>query len=440
MIPSERKQLPRSLHNLILKELDKDDSFCAFVGDCRPSFTPIFEKGVLAGVFYSWQSKFVFSRKRVVSNWPQERIYINREKLVHYWRLKRIEIGPDLLLHNARSVQFNINPQLDARLLWDQPQMLKDEKCSNIDFWAELTMSRLEALKNNTATSFSSGRTNMAMVGVMFSVLACIDRRADSPNYLHEFDDIINKEADAYLRSNYNYAWKFAVCYKSDIKDFPYLDYITETMLVKIPVPEYLSPLLRTGHKVPLYQGYTYVGVKHFKAVARHIFIADWKRFALRLLASLQPLGENLPLDEFMDTVKFRKRTASIFEESCASLLFPVIHPSAPPCIRTLLATQPLKHYARWQLAELAVEMGWSLNNLLAHYPDNARNRNEVKAAYIGYQKKPILRNRCKMFMAKSLCPYTASTCQDCKGTISADIEDLRPSQFFQRRLQAYKK
>ena len=441
MIPAERKQLPRSLHYLILKELDQDDSFCAYIGDCRPTYIPIFEKGVLAGIFYSWQSKFVFSRKRVGSeSWPQEHIYINREKLVHSWRLKRAEIGPDLLLHNARSAHYTINPQLDARLLWDRPQLLKDQKCSNIDFWADLTMARLDALKNDTATSFCSGRTNMAMIGVMFSILACVDRRADSPNYLHEFDDIINKEADAYFRSNYNYAWKFSIAYKSEVNDFPYLDYVTETMLVKVPVPEYLSPLLRTGHKVPFYRGHTYVGIKHFKAVARHMFVSDWKRFALRLLASLLPLGDNLPLDEFMETVKFKKRATSIFEESSASLLFPVVHQSAPPCIRTLLATQPLKHYARWQLAELAVEMGWSLNNLMAHYPDNARNRNEVSSAYKGYQKKPIAPNRCKMFMAKGLCPYTASTCQQCAESASADIEDLRPSQFFQRRLQAYKK
>ena len=430
----ERKQLPYPLRNMILVEAGKDNSVTVYVGgDCLPSYTPLFEAGRLVGVFYSWQRRFVHSRKRLNSNWPQEQIFFDRDQIIRHWRLKRETISGDLLAHNNR-VTESINPALDGRLLWQRSTCEKNSFYAHVDEWVQLTQTRLEHLKNATAKTVFDGTTHMAMMGVILAVVACIDRRADSVSYLHEFDDIIGQEADSYLRSSYNYAAAFPVVFKSDIDDYPFLDTLHEVLNVKVAVPEFLYPLLRVGHKGPLYRGYTYIGVKRFKLVARYLFITQWKLFALKVLASLS--AGDPALDEFMEKVKLRKDHENLNVASSAALLFPTVHSSAPPCIHALLSSRPLKHYARWQLAELAVEMGWSLNNLLAYYNDNQVNRREVTAAYKSYQQKPLTQNRCKLYMHKKICPYTVKTCGECTGG-QTDIEDLRPSQFFKARILA---
>ena len=433
MKASERKQIPFPLRHLILVEADANHCIEVFVGDCFPSYTPLFENECLVGIFYSWQRRFVHSRTRVTSNWPKEQIFLNRAQIILHWRNKRDTIGQDLLAQNNRlAAESAINPTLDSRLLWQRSSCEKNPFYAHVDEWVKLTNIRLENLKNGTAKTIFDGTTHMAMLGVILAVLACVDRRADSVSYLHEFDDTIGQEADSYLRSNYNYAWNFPVCFKTEIDDYPFLDTLTEVLNVKVAVPEFLYPLLRMGHKGPLYRGYTYIGVKRFKLVARFIFITQWKEFALKVLASLT--GDDPALNEFMEKVQLRKTNENFSVASSASLLFPVVQSSAPPCIHALFSTRPLKHYARWQLAELAVEMGWSLNNVLAYYNDNQANRREVTAAFKSYQQKPTTRNRCKLYMHKKICPYTVKTCGDCAGG-QTDIEDLRPSQFFKARL-----
>lgn len=448
MKPHERKQLPRNIHNLSLQEATNNSFIDVFIGECKQTFTPFFENGQLVAVFYSWQTKFVESKHRIQStnNWPMERIYINYDKILRYWRLKTSSIASHIIEQNEMIKENPIDPSRDYRLPWEKTEWIGDASCSNIDRWSEITKRRIEQLKLGTAKTIFDKVCHMEMLGVIIAILACIDKRADCVSYLHEFDEIIGQEADAYLRSGFNYAGKYKVLTKSEIDLFkyPYKDYIHELMVVEIPVPELLHPLLRIGHRAPLHKGITYVGIKKFKSAAKIIFINEWKLFALR---ALRLFPSNDPaFDEFCQKMKLFSTLDTLPGlKTSASLLFPTISPAAPACMQTLFQKLPLKHYARWQLAEIAVDMKWSLNNLMAHYSDTNINRREVTAAYRGYHKKPPTRNRCKLYMRKSICPYNTFTYRACTASSNfddslpptpiPDIEDLNPAHFFQKRI-----
>ena len=443
MHPLQRRQLPRNIHNLHLQTADDDNAIEIHVGECKPAYTPFFDAhNQLVGVFYSWQNKFTFTRQRLPDEtWPRERVFIDREKVVRFWRYKTETIPNDIEVQNTRITTL-IDPSRDARLLWDRPTWTANPAYSNVDVWVKATQARILALKNGTAKTIFSPSCHMDMLGVIIAVLSCVDKNADSPIYLHEFSEIIGQEADAYLRSGFNYAWNFNVLFKTDIRDFPYLDYLTEPMAVKLPVPDLLSPLLKSKHKVPLWQGYTYIGLRHFQRVVRLMFMTQWKDYALKVLPLCHGLDQTYPSSlafaEFSRQVQLQPQVAinsSQLLSTSAAVLFPVLSPLAPPCFVKLFAARPLKHYARWQLGEIAVDMGWSHNNLMAHYVDTPANRREVAANFHAYQKKTPIRHRCKIFKHAKLCPYDANTFHECAGLEPTDIEDLSPALFFQRRM-----
>ena len=206
MKPYRRKQLPPQIYNLLLCEADQDNAIQVYVGDCKQTFTPFFnEQNQLVAVFYSWQAKFIHTRIRHSNDkWPIDRLFINVAKLLSHWKGKAKEIWNDIILQNKSRSEY-IDPNRDARMFWDKPSFMGSPECSNIDIWAKYTNERLDALKNNTAKTFPDPHCHMAMLGVSIAVVSCLDSRADSPNYLHEFDEIIGQEADAYLKSNLNY-------------------------------------------------------------------------------------------------------------------------------------------------------------------------------------------------------------------------------------------
>lgn len=447
MKPHHRKQLPKGIFYLLLEEVDQDNAIEVFVGgDAKQTYTPFFdEKDCLAGVFYSWQNKFVHTRVRLQGyKWPKERIYIDVEKVLKYWKSKIRNIAEDITHQNKVKASFILDPGRDARFLWAKPTWSGSASCTNIDTWAEITLQRIANLKNGTAKTVFDPLCHMAIFGVVIAVIACIDKRADSINYLHEFDNIIGQEADAFFNSGFNYAWNHQVLFKQEITDFPYLDFITEPLVVQVAVPEHLPELLKAKHKVPFWKGLTYVGFKKFKLVARHKFITEWKEFALKTLA-LFPVHDPV-FAEFCSMVKLQPSitlNSSPFLQTSASYLFPTVSPAAPPCMHTLFSSPPLKHYARWQLGELAVDMGWSVNNLMTYYSDTAANRRAVLANYHSYRKKLPPRNRCKIFKQKKLCPYDQHTFHLCASAGNPasplpDMEDLSPAVFFQHRLKNF--
>mgnify|MGYP000938746053 CR=1 FL=1 len=450
MKPHQRKQIPRQLYALLLCEPDQDNAIEIFIGDCKPYFSPFFDdKDRLCAVFYSWQTKFIHTRVKQQNKkikWPQERIFINVTKLRRYWLPKMDTIADDIIFQNnlKSSTKNVIDPSRDARFIWDKPNWMGSAACTNIDTWADITLARINNLKNGTEKAILNPLSHMGILGVMIAVVSCLDKRADSVTYLHEFDDIIGQEADTFLSSELNYAWNFDVMFKSDVKEFPYMDFLTETMVVKLAVPEYLAPLLKIKHKVPFWKGVTYVGIKKFKLFARILFISEWKLFALRLLALIPSPSSDPAFNEFCSKVKLQPTivlNSTPILQTSANLLFPKVSPHAPPCMQKLFVKPPLKHYARWQLGEISVDMGWSLNNLLTYYTDTPANRREVTANYHSYRKKIPPRNRCKIFKQKDLCPYDNQTFHLCAsaGNSSSplpDIEDLSPALFFQHRLQ----
>ena len=445
MKPYRRKQLPKNIFHLLLGEADQDNAIDVFVGgDSKQTYTPFFdEKDYLAGVFYSWQNKFVHTRVRLQGfKWPKERIYIDVPKLLRYWKSKMKDIPADILHQNNVKAGQVLDPNRDARYMWAKPTWSASASCTNIDVWAEATRQRIANLKNGTAKTVFDPLSHMAIFGVVIAVVACIDKRANSVSYLHEFDDLIGQEADAYLNSGFNYAWNHQVLFKHEVTDYPYMDFLTDQLVVQIAVPEHLPALSKVKHKVPFWKGLTYVNLKKFKQVARHMFITEWKEFALKTLAMFPT--DDPAFAEFCGMVKIQPNiilnSAPLLQTS-ASYLFPTVSPAAPPCMHTLFSSPPLKHYARWQLGELAVDMGWSVNNLMTYYPDTNANRREVLANYHSYRNKLPPRNRCKIFKQKKLCPYDQHTFHLCASAGNPDsplpdIEDLSPAVFFQHRLK----
>lgn len=447
----------------------ENTSIEVYGGDCKPSYTPIFVHDRLVAVFYSWDTRFISSRERILSaayTWPRERIYINRATLLHYWAGKITLIKDDIIekdkiqkdkIENDKiqTACAFIDPSRDSRMVWSNSAWKFDATYSNIDLWVTLTQNRILALKSNTAKTTIDPAGHMAVLGVMIAVLACVNKSADHVDYLHEFEEIINQEAWAYFRSGLNYTFGFQVLYKADIIDYPYTDLITETMVVKLDILQLGKHLMKLGlaYVCPYWKGFTYLGIKQFKVVARLLFIAQWKEFSLRLLKNFPADGIDPAFSDFRSQVRLKSAKPSsglksanlsgsairhkIIIETSAELLFPVVSDAAPPCMHKLFSAPPLKHYARWQLGELAVDMGWSKNNLMAHYLDTNVNRAAVGALYSSYEKKPPARNLCKIWHSKGYCPYSTATFDLCAGGPIADMEDYNPAAFFQRRLAA---
>lgn len=442
MKASDRKQLPSCLYKLLLSEADDQNSILVFLGEPAVQFyTPFFVNNELVAVFYSWQKRFVHSRQRLESKtWPCERVFIDAQKLIKHWMPRKADIYKDIQQKNQSAEAQFIDPRRDARLPWNRNSWIGDSSFSNIDVWADNTQKRLLELKNGTATTIMEGRCHMAVMGVMISVLSCLHANADASSFLHDFDTLIGQEADTYLRGTFNYAWKYPICLKEDIQDYPYIDYLDEHVNVCVDVPEMLSALLKANIKSPLYRGKTYVGIRRFMLVARAIFISEWKQFAVRLFVQFPK--DDPAFTEFCSRVKYREKTLSLnptlIIPTSALLLFPQVSQAAPACMKKMFSSLPLKHYARWQLGELAVDMGWSLNNLMTYYTDTQPNRREVTAVFQSYTRKRVpTRNRCKIYRKNAYCPYSYNTYSMCLGEQNnlPDIEDLSPALFFQKRI-----
>jgi hypothetical protein len=426
----QRKQLT-GLGNLRLAE---EDTFTGRVliyhWPARPSYTPIFDGDTLVGVFFSTDTSLVCTRLRVAeSDWPADYVYLNHSKIKAKGRGR--DLRKDLELMNMKSKGM-LDPSRNPRPLWDRPQWDGYAIYSNVDTWARGTLDRLKKLKEGTATTVLDGECNMAMLGIMLGAIACLDPRVG----FDQFDDIIGQEADAYLRNVFNYAYGFRIGEAKTITGYPFGDFLTEKVVVRVNVPENMHFI---GKPPPLYLGRTYIGLDAFKSVARKMFIFKWKMFAgqLRQSLNLQSLNSNSATDpaliEFMQKVRLRPMRSNLKISTSPLIFFPILSLAAPPCLQTLFADRPMKHYARWQLAELAVDMGWTLPDLMSHFHESGRT--EVAAAYQGYQKKPRTTNRCKIYMRSGkLCPFDKHTFDACCGA-QIDIEDMNPALSFQHRL-----
>lgn len=440
MKPHERKQLPKGLYNLLLVEADAEDSILVWKGPySRVAYTPLFVDGVLRAIFFSTQTQFVVTRLKVYTNqWPQDRIYINRTRLLRH--CAKQDLPQLLIMKNQQAAENAVDPSRDPRPLWHHDTWRGQPGFSNIDVWTAATTQRINDLACHRASFELTPSHNMAILGVMLSVIASMHTQDFlTTGSFSPFDEIIGQEADAWLACPHNYAWNFPVLLSTDMGAYPYKSFIAETMVVAVPVLDVLPELQLAFSRYtmpPFWKGTTYVGYRAFKAVARRLFMRDWKRFALQLATGL-PLRDPA-LAEFMSNVRLRSlHSPVVLGRSTPALLFPFLHPQTPACMKTLFQTRPLKHYSRWQLAELAVDMGWSLADLMFYYTDKEANRREVQASYNLYKTKPPVRNRCKIYMAKNICPYTTETYAHCCGVSAADNgTDLHPAQNFHRRLQ----
>jgi hypothetical protein len=211
-------------------------------------------------------------------------------------------------------------------------------------------------------------------------------------------------------------------------------------LVVHVRVPEFMPFLGRSGS--PFHDGWTYVGLKAFRTVARKLFHLGWKKWALLFFRRMKGFGEaDVALLEFMQRTRIKREVVfGMTGPSIASpeLLFPVISPLAPPCLQKLFSdSRNLKHYARWQLAELAVDMQWSKTALLNLVKSDYRH--EISASMDSYKRKGPLKARCRILMkSTNLCPFSKQTFHNCCADVK-DIEDMTPATSFHFRLLADK-
>lgn len=448
MRPNERKQLPPRLYHLFLAELDEfENSITVFSGpDVFPSYTPIFDKntGKLIGLFLSTQVGMVFSR--VTNNagngkfkpWPSDKLFLDVAKILS----RPMDFSFKALLElNEKSKQLKlIDPSRDPRPLWELSSLPPLLSCSNIDTWVGVVQTRLEHLKKGQA-GVTDRIDMMGMLGIVLGAVACYSS-ADEILTSVKFDEIIGLEADAWLNMPFNHAYMFRTGSVGSISDYPFKSFLKdETTVVCVPVPEFLHFLLREKNVAPFYNGKTYIGLKAFKAIARKMFIQNWKIFTLSVYKKLHDIESDPALSEFMSRVRLRPfqafNNATSLVSSTPEILFPVPDKSiVPPCLMKLFSggvDLNLKHYGRWQLAELAVDMGWPKHSILSLVP--VKSRSEIAAAYESYRRAGRTPNRCQIYMRSTdLCPFSSSTFQNCCNAVT-DIEELTPAISLQHRI-----
>lgn len=440
MKPVHRRQLPSRLYNLSLVECDDNDSIVVFCSDVvRPTYAPLFDANDrLVGIFYSTMAGCIFSRRSEISKWPRDRLFLDRAKVIRYFQTH--DVFAILVALNEKSANL-IDPTRDARPIWHRPQWNVDLKLSNVDRWVCAVDERVNLLKSGKARAMGmDGKDNMAFFGIVLSAIACLVDGSDADLFyqLGRMDELIDLEALTWLKSNLNYAYGFDVGYADSISNYPYKDWLKETIVVRVNVPEHLH-LFGKSNLPPCHMGKTYVGIKAFRSIAQRNFVVEWKKWAVAIFRRLGDVIDPA-LSEFMSRTRLWKVNpqSKALVESTPDLIFPMISPLAPLCLQKLFSAtggRNLKHYARWQLAELAVDMNWSKFSVLnAVKPEY---RSEISAAMEGYRRKGTTKNRCKIYMRSTdLCPYSTETFRQCCGEVK-DIEDLWPGKSFQYRLMA---
>lgn len=407
MLPSQRRQLPRQLFNLTLR-VNASDGILVYRYPARPTYTPFFDKNDnLVGVFLSTVDEMVACRVRVENTMPCDKIFVD-VNMVLKWARKKNLVQELINLNNVSG--HLIDPDRDPSPFWEKKIWPRDPLYSSIDYWALKTKERIHMLKNGTARTLFDGDCNMAMIGVM---LAMEDFTA--------FDSLIQQEADAYARMPFNYAWQFETVLVHDI-DYPFKDHLKENVVVRVKVPEFLHLLDKPP---PFFRGVTYIDYTLFKPTARKLFMLGWKRFA----ASLSNLVSSPQFSEFLTLIKlplFREAKVQFSPSTPSEILQP--DATVPPCLISLFAVKPFKHYARWQLACLAVDLKWPEHILARELAgQSATVVGEVVKHYRSYKQRPTLKARCRVYMHSGLCPYTARTCSQCTGQ-DQDIENMTPA------------
>jgi len=446
MKPQQRRQLPTRLFNLRLVEGDHSDTIVVFCGDMvQPSYTPLFDANDrLVGIFFTPLKQCLFSRRaftaeedKCSAKWPRELLFLDRAKIIHFYQTN--DVFALLLSLNAKSAGL-IDPMRDARPLWERPHWNVDPQLSNTDLWIAQVEDRLTRLKQGSAKATVDGADNMAFFGIVLAAVASLVPGNDTDLFfqLSRMDEIIDMEAGSWLSQSINYAYQFRVGFADTITDYPHKDFLTEPLVVRIAVPEYLQFL--HGTKAPFHFGKTYIGIKAFAPFARRMFVFGWKKWAIQIFRKL-----NASVDWDPALVEFMARTRLVHVSpfgkpllvSTPALILPTVSPFAPACLQKLFSNsgngRNLKHYARWQLAELAVDLEWTKFTVLNLV--KPENRSEIGAAMDGYRRKGRTKNRCQIYMRSTdLCPYSPSTFRNCCAEIS-DIEDLSPGVSMQYRI-----
>lgn len=436
MKPLQRRQLPPRLYNLSLVEIGIDDSIVVFCGDSvRPSYTPIFDMhDRLVGIFFTTMPNCIFSRRLEENkHWPRDRLFLDRAKISRYYQTHDVfaELGALNELHKE-----SIDPLREARPLWERPTWTVDYSLSNIDAWVCAVEDRVVQLQKGTAQMVDK-KDNMAFFGLVLSAVACLVDGTDMDLFyqLARLDELIELESKCWIAGSINYAYNFKVDFKSAIVDYPYMEWLKESFVVFVAVPEQIQWLGK--NTAPFHMGRTYIGIKAFRPIAQRIFVHGWKRWAISIFRQLNAVQHMDPaLVEFMSRTRIWKtkmHTKALITSS-PDLLFPTLSPSAPACLKKLFIDgRNLKHYARWQLAELAIDMGWSKYSVLNAVKIDYRS--EISAAMESYRRKGTTKKRCLIYMRSTdLCPYSTDTFRNCCSEV-ADIEDMSPSVSFQYRL-----
>lgn len=438
-----RRQLLANARGLIFSTLDEDGGVNIFVGDCKPTCVPLFINDELKGIFFSFQNSLITGRlkqKDSLTGWPIDRVFLNIPKILK----RNSNHMEEMIQANRRGIGL-IDPRRDPLPPWERDLLKELPKDINIDDWVLKTQSRHEELKKGIATCDFSANVNLALVGVVLSVVASLPTKNVTVRDLDSFSTLASLEADSYLRtSDFNHAYGFEIL-PIGTSDLPkdYTSFIPPGTLVRVRVPEQLIYLPKMS--LLLFQGWAYMGLEEFKNVRKKLLIRSWKAFIMHVYTQLRDF-QDPALDEFMSKVQIRSRTilsGHLIQSHPNLLLGKQISPTAPPCLQTLFGdkTKNIKHYNRWQLAELAVEMNWSIETLLAEYNDSKSGINEVKAAFASYSRKTHLKGRCKIYMNTGLCPYNRETYLNClsqgkEAPPMIDIEEMSPSVSFQIRLR----
>jgi hypothetical protein len=435
-----RRQLLANPRGLIYANLENDNSVFIFVGDCKPTCVPIFINDELKGLYFSFQNTMVLSRqkqKNSSSGWPVDRVFLNIAKILK----RKTNFMDEMIQANVGGIGL-IDPRRDPLPPWERDLMKELPKFIHIDDWVLKTQLRQEELKKGIAVSDYCSSINLAITGVILAVVASLPSRNASLRDLDAYTPLASLEADSYLRTsdlNFTYGYELLPYGTKLPPDFA--PFISPGTLVKIRVPENLMFLSKNPL---LYQGWAYVGLADFKNIRSRLLMRSWKLFILHVYEKLQEIDDP-SLHEFMDKVRLKSKLnfQNGLVPSHPRLILGELSGSAPKCLHTLFGggeKRVIKHYHRWQLAELAVDMGWPLDVLIQEYKDSKTGIIEVKAAYNSYSRKNRLNGRCKIYMNGGLCAYNRETYLNCLSNglekpPMIDIEDMSPSISFQIRL-----